>query len=187
VSSIVASSDSEGLYAGATPTNLYISTNNGEIYAELKGLKDLPSRDQWHTPRYRNEANVRSIGVYPETPDREELARALPGDESSLRECLCRHADRGWLLRDGGEMRSLWRQHIQSVGNVRGGSLKMDSDWAFTPQRTCVNCGAFVTPAFARVFGDNDDRVAGCPESTSFRDLTDGESAHTGRDRTSHR
>lgn len=36
---------------------------------------------------------------------------------------------------------------------------------------SCQNCGSFVTVDFARVFGNNDDEVNGCPECTSFNQL----------------
>lgn len=70
VYSVVASPDGERLYAGTHPAYLYVSTDSGETWDELEGFQDLPSRDQWHTPRHRNEAHVRSLGVHPETPDR---------------------------------------------------------------------------------------------------------------------
>ena len=70
VYSVVASSDGERLYAGTHPAHLYVSTDDGETWEELEGFQDLPSRDQWHTPRHRNEAHVRSLGVHSETPDR---------------------------------------------------------------------------------------------------------------------
>jgi DNA-directed RNA polymerase subunit RPC12/RpoP len=40
---------------------------------------------------------------------------------------------------------------------------------------TCYNCEAFVTADFARVFGDNEDRVYRCTECTSYRALVAGE------------
>ena len=52
------------------PAHLYVSTDDGDTWTELEGFQDLPSRDQWHTPRHRNEAHVRALGVHPETPDR---------------------------------------------------------------------------------------------------------------------
>lgn len=70
VYSVVASPDGERLYAGTHPAHLYVSTDNGETWDELEGFQELPSRDEWHTPRHRNEAHVRSLGVQPETPDR---------------------------------------------------------------------------------------------------------------------
>ena len=68
--SVVASSNGERLYAGTHPAHLYVSTDGGDTWDELEGFQDLPSRDQWHTPRHRNEAHVRSLGVHPEMPDR---------------------------------------------------------------------------------------------------------------------
>jgi hypothetical protein len=40
----------------------------------------------------------------------------------------------------------------------------------------CNNCGSFVTPQFARVFGDNDDEVYGCLNCQTARELR--EQAH---------
>ncbi|SER35767.1 WD40/YVTN/BNR-like repeat-containing protein [Natrinema salaciae] len=70
VYSVVASSDGDRLYAGTHPAHLYVSTDGGETWDELDGFRDLPSRAEWHTPRHRNEAHVRSLGVHPERPDR---------------------------------------------------------------------------------------------------------------------
>lgn len=39
---------------------------------------------------------------------------------------------------------------------------------------SCDNCGAFVTPDFARVFGDNHNDVDGCVRCMSFRELQEG-------------
>ncbi len=38
----------------------------------------------------------------------------------------------------------------------------------------CGNCGKTVTQQFARVFGNNDDEIWGCPECKSYRELKDG-------------
>lgn len=38
----------------------------------------------------------------------------------------------------------------------------------------CQNCGAFVSARFARVFGDNDDRVYGCRECMTTTELFAG-------------
>lgn len=40
--------------------------------------------------------------------------------------------------------------------------------------RRCRHCGSAVSKGFARVFGDNEDRVHGCPACTTFRDLSEG-------------
>jgi len=70
VYSIVASTDGERLYAGTHPAHLYVSTDEGATWDELEGFQDLPSRDEWHTPRHRNEAHIRSLTVHPEVPNR---------------------------------------------------------------------------------------------------------------------
>jgi hypothetical protein len=41
----------------------------------------------------------------------------------------------------------------------------------------CHNCGTVVTYDFARVFGNNDQQVYGCPTCTSFRELMEGRGA----------
>lgn len=70
VFSVVASPDGERLYAGTHPAHLYVSTDDGATWRELDGFQELPSRDEWHTPRHRNEAHLRSLGVHPDAPDR---------------------------------------------------------------------------------------------------------------------
>ncbi|MEM4779985.1 MAG: hypothetical protein QXG03_00235 [Halalkalicoccus sp.] len=39
----------------------------------------------------------------------------------------------------------------------------------------CANCGSFVTPQFARVFGDNQNRVRRCLNCTTSRELCNGQ------------
>lgn len=70
VFSVVVSSNGDRLYAGTHPAHLYVSSDDGETWTELDGFQDLPSRDEWHTPRHRNEAHIRSLGVHPDTPER---------------------------------------------------------------------------------------------------------------------
>lgn len=38
----------------------------------------------------------------------------------------------------------------------------------------CTNCGGFVTVDFARVFGDNQDQVYGCPECITATAIYNG-------------
>lgn len=38
---------------------------------------------------------------------------------------------------------------------------------------SCLNCGLTVTSQFARVFGDNNDDVHGCPSCTIYREMDD--------------
>ncbi|MFO7833559.1 MAG: hypothetical protein R6V31_05770 [Halohasta sp.] len=41
-------------------------------------------------------------------------------------------------------------------------------------QRTCENCGEYVTKQFVRVFGANDGSVYGCMNCLTGRDLREG-------------
>jgi len=43
-----------------------------------------------------------------------------------------------------------------------------------TQQRTCENCGSYVTKQFVRVFGGNDGAVYGCMNCMTGRDLREG-------------
>jgi photosystem II stability/assembly factor-like uncharacterized protein len=70
VFSVVGSPDGTRLYAGTHPAHLYVSMDDGNTWDELKDIQDLPSRSEWHTPRHRNEAHVRSLGVHPDAPER---------------------------------------------------------------------------------------------------------------------
>ncbi|MFB6155537.1 MAG: hypothetical protein ABEJ22_06545 [Haloferacaceae archaeon] len=38
----------------------------------------------------------------------------------------------------------------------------------------CNSCGSFVTPRFARVFGDNDDVVEGCLNCLTSAEMMEG-------------
>lgn len=76
----------ERLYAGTHPAHLYVSeddgsertdgsrtssdASDGKTWQELEGFQDLPSRDEWHTPRHRDEAHVRSLCASPDAPER---------------------------------------------------------------------------------------------------------------------
>lgn len=41
----------------------------------------------------------------------------------------------------------------------------------------CSNCGSHITPDFARVFGDRDDDIHGCPSCSTYAELKDGAGA----------
>ncbi|MFC4553312.1 MULTISPECIES: glycosyl hydrolase [Halorussus] len=70
VYSVLGDPSGERLYAGTHPAHLYVSKDGGESWGELEGFQDLPSRDQWHTPRHRDEAHVRSLGAHADAPER---------------------------------------------------------------------------------------------------------------------
>jgi hypothetical protein len=44
----------------------------------------------------------------------------------------------------------------------------------------CRNCGTYVTPDFARVFGNDEDEVFGCPACAPFSALMSGRAARPG-------
>ncbi|MFB6110319.1 MAG: WD40/YVTN/BNR-like repeat-containing protein [Halodesulfurarchaeum sp.] len=70
VYSVRVSPDRECLYAGTHPAHLYVSEDEGDTWRELESFQALPSRDEWYTPRHRNEAHVRSLEAHPAAPDR---------------------------------------------------------------------------------------------------------------------
>lgn len=70
VYSVLVNPDGDRLYAGTHPAHLYVSEDVGDSWRELEGFQDLPSRDEWFTPRHRNEAHIRSLGAHPDAPDR---------------------------------------------------------------------------------------------------------------------
>lgn len=70
VYSALVSPDGERLYAGTHPAHLYVSEDGGGSWRELEGFQELPSREEWFTPRHRNEAHIRSLGAHPDAPGR---------------------------------------------------------------------------------------------------------------------
>jgi photosystem II stability/assembly factor-like uncharacterized protein len=70
VYSVCVSPDGKRLYAGTHPAHLYVSDDGGDSWSELEGFQELPSRDEWYTPRHRNEAHIRSLGTHPDVQDR---------------------------------------------------------------------------------------------------------------------
>ena len=96
VYSALVSPDGERLYAGTHPAHLYVSQDDGDTWRELEALQDLPSREEWYTPRHRDEAHVRSLGAHPDEPDRVVAGVEVGGVHVS--------EDRGetWTERRGG-------------------------------------------------------------------------------------
>lgn len=70
VYAVAVSPDGSRLYAGTHPAHMYVSTDKGKTWSELLGFQELPSRDQWHTPRHRGKSHVRSLGVHEGAPNR---------------------------------------------------------------------------------------------------------------------
>lgn len=75
VYAVVSNPSGDRLYAGTHPAHVYVcpsfspSTDGEFEWGELMGFQDLPSRSEWHTPRHRNEAHVRSLGTHPDSPE----------------------------------------------------------------------------------------------------------------------
>ena len=70
VYSVLVGPDGQRLYAGTHPAHLFVSEDGGGSWRELAGFQDLPSREEWFTPRHRDEAHIRSLGAHSEKPDR---------------------------------------------------------------------------------------------------------------------
>lgn len=73
VYSVCASPSGERLYAGTHPAHLYVCSPTGSDafdWQELSGFQELPSRDEWYTPRHRNESHIRSLGTHSDHPER---------------------------------------------------------------------------------------------------------------------
>lgn len=70
VYSVLVGPERERVYAGTHPAHLYVSEDEGETWRELSGFQDLPSREEWYTPRHRNEAHIRSLCAHADAPDR---------------------------------------------------------------------------------------------------------------------
>jgi photosystem II stability/assembly factor-like uncharacterized protein len=74
VYSVAADPAGDRLYAGTHPSHVYVaegfSAGTDPEWRELDGFQNLPSRDDWHTPRHRNESHVRSLHIHPDAPDR---------------------------------------------------------------------------------------------------------------------
>lgn len=128
----------ERLYAGTHPARLYVSTDGGDAWTECEGLQDLPSRDEWHTPRHRDEAHVRSLGAAGED-------RLVAGIEVG-----------GVLLsEDGGDT---WRERRNGVHDDVHHVLELDDDrWLAS-----TGDGLYRTPdsgaSWTRLDGDLDHR-----------------------------
>lgn len=70
VYSVCVTPNGSRLYAGTHPAYLYLSEDQGDSWRELEAFQDVPSREEWFTPRHRNEAHIRSLDIHPDNPDR---------------------------------------------------------------------------------------------------------------------
>jgi hypothetical protein len=69
VSSVAISAADRALYAGTEPSHLFVS-RDGEPWAELHALQDIPSRDRWSFPPRPWTHHVRWIAPDPHDPKR---------------------------------------------------------------------------------------------------------------------
>lgn len=78
VYAVGASPSGDEIYAGTRPTGVYVSplgdgANPGPgplDWQEFDAFRELPSRDDWGVPRHDNVAQVRSLDVHPDSPQR---------------------------------------------------------------------------------------------------------------------
>ena len=69
VFSLAVSAADGAVYAGTEPSALYRSEDRGEVWRELRGLLDLPSRPTWSFPPRPWTSHVRWIAPSPHDPD----------------------------------------------------------------------------------------------------------------------
>ncbi|MEF8830558.1 MAG: WD40 repeat domain-containing protein [Halobacteriales archaeon] len=78
VYAVTASPDGDRLYAGTRPAHLYATSvvpddgsgpDEGD-WTELAGFRELPGADDWGLERHDHEAQVRSLRVHSDAPDR---------------------------------------------------------------------------------------------------------------------
>lgn len=74
VYAVTADPNDDRLYAGTQPARLYAAALDPPItddsWRELPGFYEVPSRDDWRTPRHDGGAQVRSLAVHTDAPDR---------------------------------------------------------------------------------------------------------------------
>jgi photosystem II stability/assembly factor-like uncharacterized protein len=57
------------IYAGTEPAHLYVSTDMGRSWTELRSLLDMPSREKWTFPAPPHEGHVKNIVFDPADPN----------------------------------------------------------------------------------------------------------------------
>ncbi|WP_255151063.1 WD40/YVTN/BNR-like repeat-containing protein [Halorarius halobius] len=101
------------LYAGTRPTHVYVTALPDDgvrpdalDWRECEAFRRLPGRDDWGVPRHDHKAQVRSLGVHPDAPDR-VVAGVEPGGVHVS-------DDRGetWTPRDDGVHEDVHELHV---------------------------------------------------------------------------
>src|SRR6516164_9149931 len=62
-------SDPKTIYAGTEPALLFRSSDGGETWAELDGVRKLPGRGKWCYPAPPYIAHIKGIAIHPEDPE----------------------------------------------------------------------------------------------------------------------
>lgn len=62
-------SDPQTIYAGTEPALLFRSTDSGETWTELDGVRKLPGRGKWCYPAPPYIAHIKGIAIHPEDPE----------------------------------------------------------------------------------------------------------------------
>jgi len=65
----VQAGDEVRVYAGTEPAHLYVSTDFGKSWTELRSLLDMPSREKWTFPAPPHEGHVKNIVFDPSDPN----------------------------------------------------------------------------------------------------------------------
>ena len=61
--------DPNVVYAGTEPALLFRSSDGGETWSELSGVRKLPGRSKWTYPGPPHVAHVKGIAIHPEDPE----------------------------------------------------------------------------------------------------------------------
>ena len=62
-------SDPKTIYAGTEPALLFRSSDGGETWTELDGVRKLPGRSKWCYPAPPYIAHIKGIAIHPEDPE----------------------------------------------------------------------------------------------------------------------
>lgn len=57
-------------YIGTRPAHVYVSDDGGQNWRELTAIRTLPSQDSWYTPQDDATAQVSSLAIHADAPDR---------------------------------------------------------------------------------------------------------------------
>lgn len=65
----VQAGDEVRIYAGTEPAHLYVSTDFGKTWTELRSLLDMPSKEKWTFPAPPHQGHVKNIAFDPSNPN----------------------------------------------------------------------------------------------------------------------